>query len=289
MSDGTTDSSDDAVAEVILVPLDGTDLAERALPVARWATAALGAQLELLAVAVDDDEARTFVGYLDAVGGRLDLSPAATHVPVDPDAAETIRRTAASSPATLVCLASHGWSRTGGPLGSVATVVAAGLGRPVLVVGPDAGPGAPGGAVVACVDGGPASEAVLAPAAAWARALGAPLLVANVYEPVPVTEGGNYHRRHGPEADADAYVAEVAGRVDAPGVDVSGVAVADPISPVDGLLTLLAGTAVQMLVVSTHARTGLSRLLLGSEAARIVHRLPVPVLTVPLSPGVAPL
>jgi len=158
-----------------------------------------------------------------------------------------------------------------------------------LVVGPRAGVGPAGAPVVACVDGSEPSEVVLGPAEAWAAALGAPLHVLTVYEPVPEPDHqGRYHRHHGPAVDADRYVAELADRVRAEAGErapaVEGVAVADPISPADGLATHLAAHPAQMLVLSTHGRTGLKRLVLGSEAGRIVGHSPVPALTVPL-PG----
>ena len=37
-----------------------------------------------------------------------------------------------------------------------------------------------------------------------------------------------------------------------------------------------------LMVVITHARTGFARAALGSEAARIIHRSPVPVLVQPV-------
>ncbi|MPY93656.1 MAG: hypothetical protein GEV08_11525 [Acidimicrobiia bacterium] len=275
---------------VVLVPLDGSELAERALPVARWAAAGLGGPLELLLVAVDDEEAARFAGYLATVGAREGLGEGAVTVVLDRDAAEGIRRTAAGRPGALVCLATHGWGRAAGPLGSVATVVTAGLGQPVLAVGRQARPGPPGAPVLACVDGSIASEAVLAPAAAWAGALGAPLHVLTVYEPIPEPDHrGHYHRSHGPTVDAEAYVAGLAERAadlvgaGAGGLAPAGVAVADPISATDGIRTHLAEHPAQLLVVSTRARTGLSRFVLGSEAARIVGHSPAPVLVVPLA------
>lgn len=291
----------DPGGHLVLVPLDGSELAERALPVALWAAAGLGSAVSLLAVAIDDEEAARFEAYLAEVAAR----PAATAGPariegtvvdIAPDAAQAIQRAAEGNGPALVCLASHGWGRAAGPLGSVATVVTAGLGRPVLVVGPNAVPGVAGSPVAACVDGSEASEAVLAPALAWATALGAPLQVLTVFEPVPEPDHqGRYRRRHGPEVGADVYVDALAERVRATGlsgaagapgaeIPVEGVAVPDPISASDGLAAHLRDHALQLLVVSTRARTGLARFVLGSQAARIVAASPVPVLTVPL-PG----
>lgn len=270
----------------VLVPLDGSELAERALPVAAWAARALGAEVALLSAAADAEEAERLEAYLNGLASPALPPPAARAVVVERDATAAIRD-AAVDPSTLVCLASHGWGRSAGPLGSVATVVAAQLGRPTLVVGPRAQPGAAGAPVLACVDGSSASEVVFGPACEWAVALRAPLHVLTVYEPVPGPDRhGRFHRRHGPEVDADGYVAALAEGLRAAGEaapDVDGVAVADPLSPSDGVASHLAAHPAQLLVLSTHARTGLARFVLGSEAGRIIGRSIVPALTVPLA------
>ena len=41
-----------------------------------------------------------------------------------------------------------------------------------------------------------------------------------------------------------------------------------------------------LIVMGTHGRTGLSRVLIGNVAERVVRRAAFPVLTVPMSPGV---
>ena len=43
-----------------------------------------------------------------------------------------------------------------------------------------------------------------------------------------------------------------------------------------------------LIVMSTHARTGVSRLVVGSIAEEVLRRAPCPVLTVHLPPGAAP-
>jgi nucleotide-binding universal stress UspA family protein len=55
--------------------------------------------------------------------------------------------------------------------------------------------------------------------------------------------------------------------------------------PVTSILSAAVDTASDIIVMGTHGRTGLLRLLLGSVAARVIRRSPVPVLVVP--PAVA--
>jgi universal stress protein A len=51
-------------------------------------------------------------------------------------------------------------------------------------------------------------------------------------------------------------------------------------SPVDGIVNYAQETAIDLIVIATHGRTGLSHVLLGSVAERIVREAPCPVLTI---------
>ena len=50
--------------------------------------------------------------------------------------------------------------------------------------------------------------------------------------------------------------------------------------PVDAIVGYAADHAIDLIVVATHGRTGLSHVLLGSVAERIVREAPCPVLTI---------
>lgn len=51
-------------------------------------------------------------------------------------------------------------------------------------------------------------------------------------------------------------------------------------SPVEAIVAYAAELKVDMIVIATHGRTGLSHVLLGSVAERIVREAPCPVLTI---------
>ncbi len=65
--------------------------------------------------------------------------------------------------------------------------------------------------------------------------------------------------------------------------EVGTEVVYDPISPADGLRTYLDRHPAGLVAVTTHARTGLRRVLLGADAANIVHASTAPTLVVPLT------
>ena len=61
------------------------------------------------------------------------------------------------------------------------------------------------------------------------------------------------------------------------------VAVERGVSAQEAILAYTERVGADLLVVGTHGRTGLGRLLLGSVAEACVNRAPCPVLTVPAS------
>jgi nucleotide-binding universal stress UspA family protein len=138
--------------------------------------------------------------------------------------------------------------------------------------------------IVACVDGQPPAESIVGVAAAWADALDMSLTVVTVAEPSPAPDRDDvpWRRSHGPSQDADAYMSELAARWDDVAPDMNAVAVYDPINPASGLQAWLKEHPAGLLAVTTHARSGLGRVVLGATAAAIVRVSPVPVLVVPL-------
>lgn len=280
----------------VLVPLDGSELATAALPPAAALAERFGAQLHAVTVVPDDDGA-------DGAGGHLASSLGAepgddrVHVLTGDDPAGAIIDLAADLGNTLVCLATRGRGRVAGAVvGSVAREVLQRSPDPIVAVGvstvsDDVRPVQPPPAlsvdrIVACVDGGDASEEILPVAAAWAEALGMSLTILTVAEPSPppLRETSTWHRHHGPERDADQYVAELADRWQGAVPEATGVAVYDPISAADGIRTHLESAPAGLVAVTTHARSGLDRVVLGAGAAAIVAASSAPVLVLPLTP-----
>jgi nucleotide-binding universal stress UspA family protein len=267
-------------AAAVVMPIDGSEFADRAGAVASRLALALGVRLHLLAVAADESEAERLAESRPGFARRV---PDATfEVVTDRDVAVAISA-AAERLSGVVCMASHGAGRSAALVGSTALGVLAG-GRPVVVVGPRfEDPWEPTSPVRACVDGSPRSEAIIPVALGWARSLGAPLTITTVAEPIPApTPGSPWRRGHGPDTDADRYVDDLAARWSDHAVSVRGSVVYDPIGVVKGLVDHLRHQPASLIVVGTRGRRGLGRLLLGSVAAELVQHAPVPVLVAPL-------
>lgn len=121
-----------------------------------------------------------------------------------------------------------------------------------------------------------ASDAALVHAAALARQSGARLLIVHVEEP-PLAYGGGELYYGLPEPSSERILKML-----------EDVRPADPAVPFTHRLTMgdpaaeivrIAGDeTAEMIVLGTHGRTGITRLLMGSVAESIVRHAPCPVL-----------
>jgi nucleotide-binding universal stress UspA family protein len=265
----------------IVVPVDGSPYAERALPVAAGLAGDLGAELDLLEVVRRAERAEDAIHHLDDLGRRY--TAARWYTVRDDDPASAIVAAVEADGSSVACLATHGRDRSAALLGSVAAAVLDRTTQPVVLVGPRARPPCASDApVVAAVDGSPDDRSIVDVAAAWAAAVGRALVVATVAEPVPqgFRPDRPVRRMRGPD-DPDAELAELVARARGRGCAADGVVVYDPISVRAGLVRHVDRTAA-LLVTGAHRRTRPLRALVGSHTARVVHDIEVPVLAVPL-------
>ncbi|WP_421119646.1 universal stress protein [Aquihabitans daechungensis] len=279
----------------VLVPLDGSELALQAMPTARVLAQRFNATLSTVTVAdgeADTDRARAYAAA--ALG--VDHGDDRVHVLSEGEPAEVITRRAAALSGCIVCMATHGRGRLGGALvGSVARGVVQKSDSPVVTLGPSADN--PGWSprprnwpepltvarIVACVDGSTASEQVLPFAAVWAEALDMSLTVLTVIVDAPTplrldhTPGP-----FGPHGNAEAYVDHLVQQWQTRISRIDGVVVRDPIGPASGMRAHLDEHPAGLVALTTHARSGLQRALLGATAASIVHSSVAPCLVAPV-------
>jgi nucleotide-binding universal stress UspA family protein len=270
-----------APATSLLVALDGSLFAERAVAPACSLAARLGIGVQLWSAAPSPAEAEARRSRLQALAATCgaDWDVVVTDQPI-----EAIPAAAAGDGHPLVCLATHGRDRTAGLAHSVSAAVVAASHGPVMLVGPDIAAERPSaGGVAVCVDGTPESEVVVPIALAWAAALRVGVHILTVAEPVPesVRLPGHYPRLHGPQGDADAYM-ETLTSTWSGDVAVTGQVIYDPVDVDGALAQALADAAPDLVVMGTRSARGLRRLIFGSTAAALAHRSPAPVLVVPL-------
>jgi nucleotide-binding universal stress UspA family protein len=258
----------------VLVPLDGSREAELALGHGRWLARCFGADLHLITADVFAMERYWYEPYLKTIAG--DAVPATGHCTEDRDVVGAIHELARRLEPCLVCMATHGRSRSAALLGSTfARLVAAG--EPLVAVGPRPSPavGPDPHRTVACLDRTattPVTEQLVDQAAMWARAFGHRLTLATV--------AGRHDR-----PEAEHLVQSLAADPGIDDLDVDGLVLDGSGGPHGVLAHHLHDQPATFLAAATHARTGAALALTGSETARIVHDSPIPVLVVPFHSG----
>jgi nucleotide-binding universal stress UspA family protein len=132
-----------------------------------------------------------------------------------------------------------------------------------------------------------ASRPALAKAIALARQNRAPLAIAHALPPLVLPVGGDFGyvapktydtidrnaRQH-----ATKQLAAIARRAKAAGVRVAVLLLDGP--PHEQIPRAIRRTRADLVVIGTHGRTGLAKVLLGSVAERVVRLASCPVLTV---------
>jgi nucleotide-binding universal stress UspA family protein len=301
----------------ILVPLDGSEFGEQALPLALSIARRAGASLRLVHVAIplvtnyaeafvmpDDLEARVRArqaDYLNETASRLlvsSLVPVTTAL-LDGDVVTAIRDHAAAAGVDLVVMTTHGRGPLGRFwLGSVADELVRRLPIPLLLVRPSDRPPEPGHEPVLRhllipLDGSPLAEQIIEPAVALGTLMDADYTLLRVLEPMlPVgypLEGGTIGEATRKLLDqvqtaheelrreARRYLAGIAEDLQERGLHAQ-VRVTTADQPAAAILDAATPPACDLVAVETHGRRGLTRVLLGSVADKLIRGAPVPVL-----------
>jgi nucleotide-binding universal stress UspA family protein len=288
----------------ILVPLDGSPLAEQALPHAVALARKTGSELLLLSAVQPletwmeaagafptgtnwEEESRAAADYLSSQRENLQTQGIeARMIVMWGKAADCIRRAAATPGIDLITLTTHG--RSGLPrlvLGSVASEVVRTASQPVLLVKATEQPTAQGeiSRVLIPVDGSPMSESVIPVAEELARKLSAEIVLLRVITPPVVVYPGQAVPSARPvlediEAAANDHLDRLAVAVRHEGFKVDHEVVLGEAT--DAILEAADRYGVDLIAMSSHGRTGLSRLLMGSTADGVVRNSTRPVLIV---------
>jgi nucleotide-binding universal stress UspA family protein len=285
------------MSQPIVVPLDGSELAEAALPYAATFAKSTGAGLVLVTVreTIEDGlagllpdviedlfqkEERYYEGYLSRAGKKAMRSG----VPVEAltlsgKPADEILALMQKRRARMLVLATHGRSGLGRWVyGSVAADLVQRAPVPTLIVGPNCLQGHTGTVrirrILVPLDGSELSEQALRPAGELAEALGASIVLAQVLSwasqafafDVPSVTAAQIDQEL--TRASQEYLARVANRVKT----------AKPVRtralhgmPADALMDLVADKKIDLVVMGSHGRGGLTRAALGSVADRMLQ------------------
>lgn len=286
----------------ILVALDGSMLAEQALPTASALARKTGAEVLLMtAIAPPDrwvdggaprlwEEEETALAsrYLESIARILrdKGTPAKTRV-IWGRPAEMIRVVAGQENADIIALTTHGRSGLSRWLiGSIADKLVRTADRPLLLVraGDEPPPVSQIGRILVALDGSTLAESVLPFAKRIAQQLSASLLLERVVglptvfyaeQSLPST----FALLEEMKTEARVYLEGVKKRIEGEGITVETNV--DDGFAVEAIVDASQRFAIDVIALCTHGRSGVSRMILGSVADGVVRRAGRPCLVIP--------
>jgi len=271
----------------ILVPLDGSELSERAVPYATVLAKAATGSLTLVRVVLDpahEDEAKAELATVAEKVAKLGVNADVRVIYGHP--AEMIIDAAASDQHTMIVMSTHGRSGLGRWLyGSVADQVLREATVPVLLV-----PAACERVwsdqrsfhILAPLDGSDLAEEALAPVTRLADELSAELLLIQAVEPAHYAFADTYpypiNDVDSEVAAADAYLNDVAKSIETPTrlIRTRSVVGYAPTA----IATVADEEQADLIAMATHGSSGVRRLVMGSVAVGTLQRATVPVFLV---------
>lgn len=282
----------------IVVPLDGSLPAERALPYARLLARATGSKLMLVharrCITPDED-----LPDLEAVAERLraaeiDVDVRLCHLPSPEEAGQAILDASRDLNADLVVMSTHGRSGLGRVLyGSVADQILRRTHLPLLLIPARCERAWHDGRslrVLAPLDGSAFSEAILAPL----EDLIGPLLESLILLRTPdsIDYAGPHDdrcdvcrlaRARGEEPDIEPVrvrreLERVAARLRVKGIDTESNVELGATAPT--ILRIAHERDIDLIAMATHGHGGLTRLVMGSVATDVLRRATTPLLVI---------
>ena len=308
--------------ERILVPLDGSEFSERVLPVAKRLATDLSLPVRLLhtiepehpSISQSLNERLYYIhsahhrglharAYAEPVRAGLMESGISVDITVPQgEPGDAIVEEADRELGTLIAMSSHG--RSGASrwwTGSVADRVLHRTRSPLLMIRPGDRRGAAAsgefGRIVVPVDGSELAEQALPHAAYLGRAMG---LVVELVRVVPSVEEYSGLAALGPaslvsqapsyaeyralvEGEAEEHLAQLGGQLRQEGAMADWRILHGPAAAT--IIDHSVAREDALLVMTTHGRSGVARMVLGSVAERVVRQSGEPVLLIRAQPG----
>lgn len=270
---------------LIVVPVDGSARALRAVEFGAAIAAECDAALEVVQVVTEPAARGVALEELTAGIARLGElpMPARPVALVGNEVAPALADYVEGLPGSMIVMSSTGRGRTAAVLGSVADELLELTFGPLIVIGPHAtGPRPLAGQLVVPVDGSAFADTAITLAGAWGVALGAtPWIVEVLTLPPAVTSpdltGSEFPIDPIGDVDPSADVARRARQLSAATGHQVEYEVLRGNSPGWAIVDFAKAIDAGSIVMSTHGRTGLRRLALGSVAADVVRHAPCPV------------
>lgn len=283
----------------MLIPHSGSPASGAVLPVARAIARASGAEMLLLRVVYGEFEAPIYYlteqthQFLERIRGEL-ASPGllVRTIVRHGDPAEQILDAARTEHVDVIAMTTYGLAGIDRLLlGSVAEQVVARSAAAVLLVRPGGRRPRRLRSILVPIDGSAGAALALGAALPLARSSGATLTLLDVARPVrdgafQVSDAGELGRdllvgqdyEEAGRVRAEDYVTRMAERLRAK--EFRAIGLARTGAPAEVIVATATECHADLIVISTHARTGPARAILGSVADAVVHLADRPVLLV---------
>lgn len=264
----------------IVVALDGSAFAERALrPACSIAARLESARVLLISCTPDDiDAARRHLD--DRAWLYSEVVPVETRLVENGDPALAILAVVASEPDTMLCMATHGRGGLGAAvLGSVAKHVVCRSTQPLVLVGPHCRTSllpAERGRMLVCSDASDFSDSIIPVAAQWCERLRLEPWLTEVVPPDEYPQADHQPPRNRQFEAATERLHKLAALLSTPtGPASTKVLHGSPSHSISGFAERLPANLIAM---ATHGRSGLTRITMGSVATDVIRHAPCPVL-----------
>lgn len=281
----------------ILVPLDGSSFAEAALPLALAIGERSGASMHLVSVlepipSFNDDRwlelTRDWLThYLEDVSERVKQTGLSVTTSLSfGHVVDTLLREADESRADLIVMTTHGRGAIARAwIGSVADALSLQATTPIILVRPSEDASAAGAdalsakprTIMVPLDGSELSESALEPAIELGELFGSAYHLTHIvpYPGVHLPTGTftaqvNHELLADAKAEAAEYLERQANRLRWRGLRVT-TSVAVDVQPGRGVLAEADAVGCDLIAMSTHGRSGLRRLVLGSAADKVLR------------------
>jgi nucleotide-binding universal stress UspA family protein len=288
----------------LIVPLDMSQVAERALPLARVLANQLGAEVVLISIVEVSSDLDEFVStkefkedivrlerdlgqYLERISGTFENVPVETLIRVG-TAVDEIATLAGSFDQAALVMCSHGRSGIRRHLiGSVAMRLIHEISCPAFVVTAGSGETAFNGPVrhvLVPLDGSAMSETAIEMVTGMFGKEQVELHIVRVSEIGPwrampyatLDYYGDDRYFTAAEQAVRTYLADTRRRLTTSGHSVTVQTRSGPVA--EQIQAAATESASDIIAMATHGRTGIERLIMGSEAERVVRESQVPVL-----------
>ncbi|MEA3338035.1 MAG: universal stress protein [Chloroflexota bacterium] len=294
-----------AEIDKVVVSLDGSEFGEYALPMAQAVCEVTGASLVLVSVIPVKGLLRVLPNspggemesgqaeretYLSQVAGKMQSAGIETeyYVAVGP-VAEAINTVTRETDADMLIMSTHGRSGMDRFLiGSVANAVVQLATAPIMLLRPDdemPPTTLEMDEVLVTLDGSSYSERVLPYAKTLADAIDGEIILLTVPQvPEPEMYGAHYDAvkelRDIAEVNAQRYLDSVAHNLRQDGANVRAIVTGS--RPATTIVETAEAEGADLIMLATHGRGGMDRLVVGSVADRVVHHTNCPVFLVPV-------